>query len=51
MKTLDQWFEIITGMPTLKEPQKTKIEMHCTNCKEVMKRGRCINSECKYFDK
>ena len=51
MKTLDEWHEIITGLPAISEPKKGKIEMHCTICKRVMRRGKCINNECKYFNK
>lgn len=51
MKTAEQWFEIITGLKALSEPEKGLIQEHCTICKQVMKRGRCITSECKYFQK
>lgn len=31
--------------------KKTPIREYCTRCKEVRERGRCINNQCKYYDK
>lgn len=53
IKSENDWFEIITGVKKMKIPDQSDFrwQMHCTACGEVMIRGKCINNNCKYFNK
>lgn len=44
-----EFLNAIVGMP--QKGIETPIKEHCTHCRAVRQKGRCINNECKYYDK
>lgn len=51
MKTASEYVQWIVGKKPIPDAKDFVWEMNCTNCKEVMRKGRCVKKDCKYFNK